>query len=61
MNRCYNLGLLDLPRIESARRVYWGGGLCPTIMTGAEQDIKIAVYEGMDAPDEGKGLGGDGE
>lgn len=44
-DRCMKVGMLDLPRIESARRVYDGGGLCPTIMTGAEKDINILLYE----------------
>lgn len=43
--RCLKVGMLDLPRIESARRVYYGGGLCPTIMTGAEKDINILLHE----------------
>lgn len=55
------IGMLDLPRIESARRVYSGGGLSPTVMTGAEKDINILLYEDMDYPYEGKGPRDDSE
>ena len=44
-DRCYNLGLLEDNRIESARRVYWGGGCSPTLMTGAEKDVKVLINE----------------
>ena len=43
-NKCYNLGLLDGPQMESVRRVYhWGAS--PTLNTYAGRDVKIMVYE----------------
>lgn len=47
-NKCVCLGLMDIPRIESARRVYHWGGASPTVMTNAENDIKVLVYETED-------------
>ena len=57
--RCVMVGMLDLPRIESARRVYIGGGLCPNVMTGAEKDINILLYE--DRRQDSEGEGGQGQ
>lgn len=54
IDRCYCLGLFDEARIESARRVYYWGGASPTIMTSAERDIKVLVYESVDDTHEGE-------
>lgn len=45
IDRCYSLGLIEEKRIESARRIYWGGACSPTITTGAEKDIKVLIDE----------------
>ena len=37
------LGLLDIPRIDAARRVYWGGGISPTLTTNCGTDV-IVIY-----------------
>lgn len=47
-DRCQKVGMLDIPRIESARRVYWWGGVSPAILTNGGRDTNILMYEEHD-------------
>ncbi len=47
------VGMLDVPRIESARRVYWWGGVSPAVMTNGGDDVNILLYENHDDTEKG--------
>ena len=42
-DKCLMAGMLDNGRIDSARRVYWWGGVSPTIMTNGGMDTNILL------------------
>lgn len=52
IGKCLMVGMLDIPRIESARRVYWWG-VSPAVMTNGGNDTNILMYEERDDTEKG--------
>lgn len=58
-DKCLMAGMLDNGRIDSARRVYWWGGVSPTVMTNGGMDTNILLYEEYDDTETAEERGGE--
>lgn len=57
-DNCLMVGMLDIKKIESVRRVYWWGGASPAILTNGGRDTNILLYEEYDDTETAEERGG---
>ncbi len=58
-DKCLMVGMLDIKKIESVRRVYWWGGVSPAILTNGGRDTNILLYEERDDTETAEERGGE--